>query len=178
MARAGQGAVVRERRRGWQAGGSPGLVPGCAGGRRMQGKRGLSEMKKMPLPTLLGLLASVPAFAQVPTLPPATEPGAVQQRQIEEERRRRDEEREQRKTDVHPLKTPAEAAPAVQPGQEAVRFFVRQILFTKSEILGAAELDALAKDYLNRNRRWPISKPWSRASTRSTAARASSPPRP
>jgi hemolysin activation/secretion protein len=94
-------------------------------------------------------LVATPAFA-APVLPPATEPGAIQQRQIDEEHRRREDEREQRKTDVEPLKRPVEAAPAVQAGQEAVRFFVRQIVFSKSEILSEEELNSLAKDYLNR----------------------------
>ncbi|HNH34582.1 MAG TPA: hypothetical protein PK375_01635, partial [Rhodocyclaceae bacterium] len=41
-------------------------------------------------------LTAMPATAQV-TVPPAADPGALQQRQIDEERRRRDLEREPRK---------------------------------------------------------------------------------
>ncbi len=98
-------------------------------------------------------LTAMPATAQV-TVPPAADPGALQQRQIDEERRRRDLEREQRKVPAEPLKRDEPAAPA--PGTSAadeVRFPVRQIRFTESAILAPGELDALAAPYLGRELR-------------------------
>ena len=89
------------------------------------------------------LLAAAPAFAQV-VIPPSADPGAMQQRQIDEDRRRREDEREQRGPVVEPLKRPTQAEPAVQSGQESIRFFVREIRFSDSKILSAEELSALA----------------------------------
>ena len=95
------------------------------------------------------LLAAAPAFAQV-VIPPSADPGAMQQRQIDEDRRRREDEREQRGPVVEPLKRPTQAEPAVQPGQESIRFFVREIRFSDSKILSAEELSALASEYQGR----------------------------
>lgn len=94
------------------------------------------------------LLAATPVIAQV-TIPPTADPGAVQQRQIEEERRRREMERE-RPPLAEPLKRPALAAPETQVERDAVRFFVREIRFSDSEILSREELASLARDYEGR----------------------------
>jgi hemolysin activation/secretion protein len=86
------------------------------------------------------------AWAQVP-LPPAVDPGAVQQRQIDEERRRQELERLQRKPVTEPLTQPEAEKPAAKPAPEAIRFLVRAIEFTPSEILSKNELEAIARDY-------------------------------
>ena len=92
------------------------------------------------------LLTPLCALAQVP---PAADPGAIQQRQIEEEMRRREAERERRKA-VEPLKREAPARPALKPDAAAVRFLVREIEFSPSEILSAAELEEVARDFRGR----------------------------
>ena len=84
-------------------------------------------------------LVAAPAVAQI-VIPPSADPGALQQRQIEEERRRREMEREERKPVTEPLKHPEQAEPVVQPGQDAVRFMVREIRFTESAILSTEDL--------------------------------------
>ena len=97
----------------------------------------------------LAILLAVPAAAQV-VIPPSADPGATQQRQIDEDRRRRETEREERKPVADPLKRPAAAEPPAQPAADAVRFFVREIQFTKSEIFTADELGKLAAEYQGR----------------------------
>ena len=94
------------------------------------------------------LRAAAQAMAQ-PGGPPAADPGAIQQRQIEEERRRREAEREQYKSS-EPVKRDALERPAAQPAPDAVRFLVREIRFTPSEILSAAELEAIAAEFRGR----------------------------
>lgn len=96
------------------------------------------------------LLGAVQAFAQTPTLPGAADPGATQQRQIEEERRRREDEREQRKPVTEPLRRDVAEPPAATPGAAAVRFLVREIRFTQSEILSAEELESVAREFRGR----------------------------
>jgi len=95
------------------------------------------------------VLASAQAMAQQIVVPPAADPGAIQQRQIDEERRRREAERERLKPG-EPIKRDALKPPSVQPAPEAVRFMVREIQFTPSEILSAAELDAIAAEFRGR----------------------------
>lgn len=90
------------------------------------------------------------AFAQAPTIPSGADPGAIQQRQIEEERRRRESEREQRKPVAEPLRRDVPEIPSGQPGPEAVRFLVREIRFTQSEILSAEELESVAAEFRGR----------------------------
>lgn len=95
------------------------------------------------------VLASAQAMAQQIVVPPAADPGAIQQRQIEEERRRREAERERLKPS-EPIKRDALEPPAVQPAPGAVTFMVREIQFTPSEILSAAELEAIAAEFRGR----------------------------
>lgn len=97
-----------------------------------------------------GLLAATQALAQTPAIPPAADPGAIQQRQIEEERQRREAEREQRKPVAEPIRRDVPELPSVQPGPETVRFMVREIRFTKSEILSTEELESVAREYRGR----------------------------
>jgi hemolysin activation/secretion protein len=104
--------------------------------------------RKVSLAALLFAAAS--AFGQTVILPPAADPGAIQQRQMEEERLRRETEREQRRPAAEPLQRNVPEAPAVQPGPEAVRFMVREIRFTPSELLSADELEAIARDFRGR----------------------------
>jgi hemolysin activation/secretion protein len=92
------------------------------------------------------LLCAAQAGAQVP---PAADPGAIQQRMMDDLMRRQELEREQRKPVTEPLRREA-PSPAVLPGAEAVRFMVREIRFTKSEILGADELEAVAQEFRGR----------------------------
>jgi hemolysin activation/secretion protein len=91
-----------------------------------------------------GALLAGQAVAQ---LPPAIDPGAIQQQRIEEERRRQELERLQRKPVTDPLKREDAVKPAVKPAPDAVRFLVREIRFTASEILSPEELEGVARDY-------------------------------
>jgi hemolysin activation/secretion protein len=93
------------------------------------------------------ILCSAQAFAQVP---PAADPGAIQQRMMDDLMRRQELERERRKPVAEPLRRDVPEPAAAQPGPEAVRFMVREIRFSKSEILSADELDAVARDFRGR----------------------------
>lgn len=99
-----------------------------------------------------GLAAAVFASqlgAQV--VPPAADPGALQQQRLQEERRREEAQRLQRAPVTDPLRAvPAPAAPAPA-AAGAVRFPVREIRFTASEILDAQELAAIGRDYQGRD---------------------------
>lgn len=104
---------------------------------------------RLRLAAALTLLAS-PVGAQVPIIPPAADPGAIQQRQIEEERRRRQEEELRRERIEKPVDTDALKPPPKPAAADDVRFTVREIQFSPSEILTRAELDALAAPYRGR----------------------------
>ena len=96
------------------------------------------------------VLAAAPAVAQQ-ILPRAADPGATQQRQIDEDRRRQELERLRRKPSTEPLIRQEEAAPAApKAGPEALRFLVREIRFTPSELLTAEELEAIAREFRGR----------------------------
>lgn len=107
-------------------------------------------MRHTWLPIAATLLFVAQAFAQAPTIPPAADPGAIQQRQMEDERRRQEFERERRKPVAEPLRRDVPEIPAGLAGPEAVRFLVREIRFTKSEILSAEELEAVAAEFRGR----------------------------
>lgn len=94
------------------------------------------------------LLAAAQTMAQ-PVVPPSADPGTIQQRQIDEERRRREVERERYKPS-EPIKRDALERPAAQPMPDTVRFLVREIQFTPSEILSAAEIEAIAAEFRGR----------------------------
>lgn len=95
-----------------------------------------------------GLCAVLSAHAQTP--PTITDPGAIQQRQIEEDRRQRQLDELRRKRIEKPLDTDA-IKPAIKPSSDAdVRFTVKTIEFSASEFLSAEELDALAAPYRGR----------------------------
>jgi hemolysin activation/secretion protein len=89
------------------------------------------------------------AAAQI-AVPPAADPGAIQQRQIEEERRRRMEEELRRKRIEKPVDADALKPAPKPPAGEEIRFLVREIEFTPSEILRREELEALAAPYRGR----------------------------
>ena len=97
---------------------------------------------------LAGSLAGWPAYAQI--VPPAADPGAIQQRQIEDEQRRRALERLERKPVTDPLERPEVQKRAPKAAPKAIRFKVNAIEFSASEILAAAELEAIARDYRGR----------------------------
>lgn len=91
-----------------------------------------------------------PVLAQPIVIPPAAESGVLQQRQIEEDRRRREQER-LAPVAPDPLRRPdAPVVPQVSPSASAVRFEVREIRFTPSEILAPADLEAIAAQYRGR----------------------------
>jgi hemolysin activation/secretion protein len=94
------------------------------------------------------LLAVAAAHAQ--TIPPAADPGAIQQRQIEQERRLRQEEELRRAPAEKPVDTDALRTPKAPSAGDEVRFQVKNIDFGPSEILTREELDALAAPYRNR----------------------------
>ncbi len=84
-------------------------------------------------------------------VPPTADPGALQQQRLEQERRREEALRLQRAPLTNPLATePAPAAPAAA-AADAVRFPVREIRFTVSEILSAQALETVARDYQGRD---------------------------
>ena len=88
---------------------------------------------------LSAVLLACQVAAQV--VPPAADPGALQQQRMDEERRREDVLRLQRAPLTNPLKAePAPAAPAAA-APDAVRFPVREIRFTPSDILSAQDLE-------------------------------------
>jgi hemolysin activation/secretion protein len=97
------------------------------------------------------MLAAAQAAAQQPIVPPSADPGALQQRQIDEDRRRQEDERERRRPSTEPLirqEGPAPRAPGA--GADTLRFLVREIRFTPSELLKAEELEAIAKEFRGR----------------------------
>jgi len=97
----------------------------------------------------MSAFAAFQATAQ-PVLPSAADPGAAQQRQIDEERRRREAERE-RKEILEPIRRVApEKKPETKPAAEVVRFLVREIEFSASEILSREELENIARDFRGR----------------------------
>lgn len=91
-------------------------------------------------------LATVSANAQTVVIPPAGDAGALQQRQIDEERRRREQQQPQPQA-TDPVIRPAAPATPVQQAEVGPSFEVRQIEFTPSEILSAADLEAIAALY-------------------------------
>jgi len=106
-------------------------------------------MKKLVLAASAALAAGA-SYAQV-VLPPSADPGALQQRRIEEEQRRLEQERLERRPLADPLREPAPppaAAPAAAP---AVRFTLREIRFDPpSEVFSPEELKGMAEAYLGR----------------------------
>lgn len=110
-------------------------------------------MRKQAWLILLAAGTVLPALAQTTVVPPAADPGAVRQRQIDDDSRRRDAERLQQPI-TEPLKrdgiAPPQTAGDATAAADAVRFQVTRIEFTPSEILTAAELEDIAKDFRGR----------------------------
>lgn len=104
-------------------------------------------MRRSGLTLVAATLFTAQAVAQVP---PSADPGAIQQRLMDDLQRRQELERLQRKPVTDPLRREPPPPVAAQPGAEAVRFMVREIRFTKSEILSDDELDAVARDFRGR----------------------------
>lgn len=98
----------------------------------------------------LALAAQASAQTLPSNLPPGSDPGALQQRRIEEQRRQRQEEALRRESIDEPIDTdalPPQQVPAVR---EEVYFNVAEIEFTPSEMLTRAQLEALAAPYRGR----------------------------
>ena len=95
------------------------------------------------------LACAAPVAAQV-LIPPAADPGVLQQREIEREQRER-AERERRERIERPVQPPA-APQAPAPGPEdALQFQVREIVFEPpSQLLKPEELEPLTKQYRGR----------------------------
>ena len=110
-------------------------------------------MRKQAWLILLAAGTVLPALAQTTVVPPAADPGAVRQRQIDDDSRRRDAERLQQPI-TEPLKrdgiAPPQTAGDATAAADAVRFQVTRIEFTPSDILTAAELEDIAKDFRGR----------------------------
>lgn len=97
-----------------------------------------------PAALLMAALATGPVLAQV------VSPGALQQLRIDEEERRRQIERiEQQRAAEPKIDVPA-LRPAAKEDPNAVRFLVREIRFTASEIFSAEELRDFARPYEGR----------------------------
>lgn len=101
-----------------------------------------------PAALVLGLCIALTAHAQV--IPPAVDPGALQQRKIEEDRRLRQLEELRRERIERPVDADAVDKPSQRPTDEAVRFHVTAIEFSESELLTREELTALAAPYEGR----------------------------
>ncbi len=97
---------------------------------------------------VVGVLAAPLVSAQV-QIPAGAQPGAIQQRSIEEQRRKRQEERPTPSSERPVQGVPAPAV-RIAPGAEKVRFFVRKIEFSPSAILSSGELKTLAANYSGR----------------------------
>lgn len=95
------------------------------------------------------MTAATGGLAQTPMIPPAADPGALQQRQIEEERRRRELEQGPPRA-TEPVQGTALESPSAKPSDDQVRFFAKEIQISPSEILPAAELAGLAKEFTGR----------------------------
>ena len=88
-------------------------------------------------------------YAQV-VVPPSADPGALQQRRIEEDQRRLEQERLERAPAVAPV-IEAPKAPATAPVASQVRFKVNAVKFAPaSEVLSAEELQALADAFVGK----------------------------
>lgn len=96
-------------------------------------------MKRKAL--ILAALVAGPAAAQV------VSPGALQQLRIDEEERRRQIERIEQQRAVDPKIDAPALRPAAKEDPNAVRFFVREIRFTRSDIFSNEELRAFAAPY-------------------------------
>jgi len=100
---------------------------------------------------LVATQAATQATAQpAPQVPPTADPGVIQQRRIEEERRREELERLQKKPEAEPIRREGLERPAARPATDALRFLVREIRFTKSDILGADALETVAREFRGR----------------------------
>ena len=110
-------------------------------------------MRKQAWLLVLAASAALPALAQQTVVPPAADPGAVRQRQIDDDNRRRDAQRLQQPI-TEPIRrdgiAPPEPAGDAKSTSDAVRFQVNRIEFTASEILTAAELETIAADFRGR----------------------------
>ena len=97
------------------------------------------------------VLAAAQAAAQQPIVRPFADPGAIQQREIDDARRRQETERQNRNPVTNPLKVDEGVVPqAPTPAPDALRVLVREIRFTPSELLTPGELEAIAKEYRGR----------------------------
>ena len=94
-------------------------------------------------------LVTCSTYAQV-VVPPSADPGALQQRRIEEDQRRLEQERLERTPAVAPV-IEAPKAPATAPVASQVRFKVNAVKFSPaSEVLSAEELKALADAFVGK----------------------------
>ena len=106
-------------------------------------------MKQLALAASAAMLAGS-GFAQV-VLPPSADPGALQQRRIEEDQRRQEQERLERPAVTDPVKQPPAPSSNAPAGAAQVRFVPKEIrLDPPSEILPATELKALADPYVGK----------------------------
>lgn len=103
----------------------------------------MRELKVLLL--LAGAASALPALAQS-----VISPGALQQLRIDEEERRRQLERMEQQRAVEPKSVAPVAKPVPKADPAALRFMVREIRFSRSEILSADELRAFARDYEGR----------------------------
>ena len=98
------------------------------------------------------LLLACAAAAQV-QVPSSSDPGVIQQREMERERRLRDEELRRERIE-RPLKPAAPKPAPVAPTGDELQFFVREIRFDPaSELLKADELEVLVAPYRGRTLR-------------------------
>ena len=107
-------------------------------------------MRRLLAVPLLLLAGSLYAQVQVP---PSSDPGVLQQREMERERRLREEELRRGRIE-QPVKPAAPKPAAAAPTGDEMQVFIREIRFDPpSEILKAGELDALAAQYRGRTLR-------------------------
>lgn len=97
----------------------------------------------------VALWATTSALAQV-VIPPASDPGALQQQRMEEAERQRQFEQLDRPIIRDPLREPAAPSGAVRNVEEGQRFLLREVRFSESEILSVDTLRSIASDYVGR----------------------------
>lgn len=102
--------------------------------------------------TLLAAAAALACTAQAQVVvPPSADPGALQQRRIDEDQRRQDQERTERQPATAPVVEQPQAPP-IQPGAESVRFKLNAVQFTPaSEVFKQGELEVLADAFVGKD---------------------------
>lgn len=100
---------------------------------------------------LFGLVAMVFAGgALAQQIPPGADPGAIQQRQVEEQQRLREEQSRLQADEGDAVDTASVAPESGIPDREDIRFHVNEFRFTQSAILSNSEIESIVGPYTGR----------------------------